>query len=47
MDKVGARVGCLTSEYIVVPTSVKEHYTESLENRKSVTIIETIITDGR
>jgi hypothetical protein len=31
----------------VVPTKVKELYISSPENRKSVTIIESIITDGR
>jgi hypothetical protein len=47
MDEAGARVGCPVGEHIVVPSDVREHYTESPENRKSVTIIETIIADGR
>jgi DDE superfamily endonuclease len=47
MDESGARIGCLGGQHIIVPIEVKELYTSSLENRKSVTIIETIIADGR
>jgi hypothetical protein len=47
MDELGARIGCPTSEYVIVPIEVKELYTASLENRKLVTIIETIYVDGR
>ena len=47
MDEAGARVGCPGGEHVVVPTHIKELYTASPENRKSVTIIETIIADGR
>jgi hypothetical protein len=47
MDELGARVRCPGGASIVVPTEVKELYTSSPENRKSVTIIETIITDRR
>jgi len=47
IDESGARVGCPSGEYVIVPTEVKELYTASPENRKSVTIIETIIADGR
>jgi len=47
MDESGARIGCPTGEYVIVPIEVKELYTASPENRKSVTIIETIYTDGR
>jgi hypothetical protein len=47
MDEVGARVGCPTGEHIIVPAHVKQHYSESPENRKSVTVIETIFVDGR
>jgi hypothetical protein len=46
MDESGARIGCPTSEYIIVPIEVKELYTASPENRKSVTIIETIYVDS-
>ena len=47
MDESGARVGCPGGEEVIVPTEVKELYTASPENRKSVTVIETIIADGR
>jgi hypothetical protein len=47
IDKVGVRVRCPTGESVIVPTRVKELYTESLENRKLLTIIETVITDSR
>jgi len=46
MDESGARVGCPTGEHIIVPAEVKEMYTASPENRKSLTIIETIIASG-
>lgn len=47
MDESGARVGCPRGEHIIVPAQVKELYTASLENRKSVTVVETIIADRR
>jgi hypothetical protein len=47
MDESGARVGCPAGEHVIVPIEVKELYTASPENRKSVTIIETIQADGR
>jgi hypothetical protein len=47
MDESGARVGCPTREFVIVPTQAKELYTASPENRKSVTILETIYADGR
>jgi len=47
MDESGARIGCPAGENVIVPSDVKEMYTSSPENRKSVTVIETIITDGR
>lgn len=47
MDESGARVGCPGGENIIVPTDIKELYTASPENRKSVTVIETIHADGR
>jgi hypothetical protein len=46
MDESGVRVGCPGGECVVVPTEVKELYTSSPENRKSVTIIEAIRADG-
>ncbi|RPA96088.1 hypothetical protein L873DRAFT_1791846 [Choiromyces venosus 120613-1] len=47
MDESGVRIGCPTGEIIIIPTQVKELYTASPENRKSLTIIETICADGR
>ena len=47
MDETGARVACPKGEEVVVPIHVKELYTLSPENRKSLTIIETIYADGR
>ena len=47
MDELGARVGCPGGEHVIVPVEVKELYTASPENRKSVTVIETAIADGR
>jgi len=47
MDESGARIGCPKGEDIIVPSDVKEHYSASPENRKSVTIIETISADGK
>ena len=46
IDELGARVGCLKGEEVIVPIKVKEMYTSLLENRKSVTIIEAISIDG-
>jgi hypothetical protein len=42
-----ARVGCLRGEEVVVLIKIKELYTLSLKNRKSVTIIEAISADRR
>ena len=47
MDESGARVGCPGGEHIIVLVEVKELYTASPENQKSVTIIETVIADRR
>ena len=47
MDESEVRVGCPSGEIVVVPTHVKGLYTASPENRKSITIIETICADGR
>ncbi|RPA91771.1 hypothetical protein L873DRAFT_1866619 [Choiromyces venosus 120613-1] len=46
IDKSGVRIGCPTGEIIIVPTEVKELYTVSPENRKSLMIIEAICVDG-
>ena len=47
MDESGARVRCPGGEDVVVLIEVKELYTASPENRKSVTVIKTVITDRR
>ena len=47
MDESGARISYPTSKYVIVPIEVKELYTASPENRKLVTIIETIYADRR
>ncbi|RPA88837.1 hypothetical protein L873DRAFT_1849586 [Choiromyces venosus 120613-1] len=46
MDESEVRIGCPIGEIIVVPTEVKELYTASPENWKSLTIIEAIYADG-
>jgi hypothetical protein len=47
MDEMGCRVARPRGERVVVPIECKELYTRSPENRKSLTIIETIYTDSR
>ena len=47
MDESGARVGVVKWEEIVLPIEQKEIHTASPENRKSITIIETISADGK
>ena len=46
MDESGVRVGYPTGETIIIPIEVKELYTASPENRKSITIIQRICADG-
>jgi hypothetical protein len=47
IDKLGARVKCLRGEHVIVLAKVKELYTASLENKKSVIVVKTIIADRR
>jgi hypothetical protein len=47
MDESGIRIGCPKGEKIIVPIDVKELYSASPENRKSVTLIETISADRK
>jgi hypothetical protein len=47
IDESRARVRCPSGEHVIVLTIVKELYTSSLENRKSVTVIKTIIVNRR
>ncbi|RPA90051.1 hypothetical protein L873DRAFT_1795729 [Choiromyces venosus 120613-1] len=46
IDESGVCIRCPTGKIVIVPTQVKELYTTSPENQKSITIIETICTDG-
>src|SRR5450432_4336715 len=45
IDELGARVGCLNREEVIVLIDTKELYTASPKNRKSITIIEDIYID--
>jgi hypothetical protein len=47
MDETGARVKCPRGEKIIISSDIKEAYTQSLKNRKSVTIIEIVYADRR
>ena len=47
IDELRAWVNYLKGEYIIVLTNIKKLYIISLKNRKSVTIIKTIIANGR
>jgi hypothetical protein len=46
IDEKGARLGCLAGQEVIVPVYIKEMYTRVLENRKSLTIIKSVVTDG-
>ena len=46
MDESGVRIRCPTGEIVLSPTDIKELYTASPENQKSITIIETLCADG-
>jgi hypothetical protein len=46
MDEKGARLGCLAKEHVIVLIYIKEMYTRVPENRKSLTVIESIAADG-
>ena len=45
-DEVGVRTGCLGPQEIIVPDEVREWYAVSPENRRSLTIMETINAAG-
>jgi hypothetical protein len=47
IDELSARVKCLRGEHIIMLAKVKELYIASLENRKFITIVKTIIADRR
>ena len=47
MDEKGARLGCPAGEEVIVPTYIKEMYTGIPENRKSLTIIESVSANGK
>ena len=46
MDESGVRIECPPGDIVVVPTEIKELYTATPENRKSITIIKTIYAEG-
>jgi hypothetical protein len=45
IDKKGARLGCPAGQEVIVPVYIKEMYTGVPENRKSLTIIESVATN--
>ena len=45
-DEAGFRIGCLKGQEILVPNDVKEYYSLSPENRRSLTIFEAINAIG-
>ena len=45
-DEAGFRVECMKGHEILVPSDIKEFYSISPENRKSLTIIESINAAG-
>jgi hypothetical protein len=47
IDELGARVRYPRGEHVIVLAKVKELYMASLKNRKSMTMIKTIIADKR
>jgi len=47
IDELRAWVNYLKGEYIIVLTNIKKLYIISLKNRKFITIIKTIIINGR
>ena len=47
MDESEARISYPTSKHVIIPIEVKELYMASPENRKLVTIIETIYINSR
>lgn len=46
-DEAGFRVGCMKGIQILVPTDMKEFYSINPENRKPITIVETINAVGQ
>ena len=46
-DETNARIGCPRGQEVVVPTYIHELYTLSPENRRSITVVESISADGR
>ena len=47
MDEKGARLTCLAGEEVIVPVYIKEMCTGIPENRRSLTVIESISADGK
>ncbi|PQE28657.1 hypothetical protein CJF32_00011400 [Rutstroemia sp. NJR-2017a WRK4] len=46
MDETNVRLACLVGQEVVVPVEVTEVYEETPENRRSMTVMETICADG-
>ena len=46
-DETGIRVGCVSGEEVIVPKNSTTVYTASPENRRSISIIETISAAGK
>ena len=47
INELGARVGCFKGEHVIILAEVIELYIASLKNKKSITVVKTIITDRR
>ena len=47
IDELGARVGCPREEHVIVLAEVIELYIASPKNRKSITVVKTIIANKR
>jgi hypothetical protein len=46
MDETGFRIGIPSGQTVIVPRSVVELYTPSPKNRLSITIIESVCSNG-
>jgi hypothetical protein len=46
MDKKEARLGCPAGQEVIFSVYIKEMYTEVPENRKSLTVIESVAANG-
>lgn len=46
-DESGFRVGCAVGEEVILPPGVREFYAAMAENRKSMTVVETVSAIGK